>query len=233
MRLKPFFTYYGGKHRIAKKYPAPLYAEVIEPFAGSAGYSTLYHDRKVLLIDSDPVIAGVWEYLLKASEQEILSLPTRVESVDDVPGSQEARWLVGFWLNKGTTRPSRTPSAWMRSGVHEGQFWGEKIQVRIASQLNRIRHWRVKCGECYDAPDAQATWFVDPPYEGAGKHYRRGSDGIDYSLLGDWCKDRHGQVIVCENEGAQWLPFEPFCFAKANESKTGGKRSAEAMFYLR
>lgn len=30
-----------------------------------------------------------------------------------------------------------------------------------------------------------------------------------------WCKDRRGQVIVCENAGATWLPFEPLATIKA------------------
>ena len=30
---------------------------------------------------------------------------------------------------------------------------------------------------------------------------------IDYNYLGKWCKSRLGQVIVCENEGADWMDF--------------------------
>jgi hypothetical protein len=30
-----------------------------------------------------------------------------------------------------------------------------------------------------------------------------------YDCLKEWCKTRDGQVIVCENEGADWLPFSP------------------------
>jgi hypothetical protein len=37
-------------------------------------------------------------------------------------------------------------------------------------------------------------------------------------------------VIVCENEGATWLPFEPFRKTKANESRHGHKVSAEAIY---
>ena len=51
------------------------------------------------------------------------------------------------------------------------------------------------------------TWFVDPPYEEGGKHYRFGS--IDYKHLAYWVKEREGQVIVCEREDAEWLPFKP------------------------
>jgi hypothetical protein len=33
-RLRPFFSFYGGKWRIARHYPTPKYDIIIEPFAG-------------------------------------------------------------------------------------------------------------------------------------------------------------------------------------------------------
>lgn len=45
-KLKPFFTYFGGKYRIAPRYPKPQYNTIIEPFAGSAGYSLRYPERE-------------------------------------------------------------------------------------------------------------------------------------------------------------------------------------------
>lgn len=54
-----------------------------------------------------------------------------------------------------------------------------------------------------------ATWFIDPPYRGRpGSHYRYGSKLIDYTNLAAWCQMLPGQVIVCEQHGADWLPFE-------------------------
>ena len=51
-----------------------------------------------------------------------------------------------------------------------------------------------------------------------------------FAALGDWCMSLPGQAIVCENEGATWLPFEPFRIIKGNEGGNGGKRSAEAIW---
>jgi hypothetical protein len=57
----------------------------------------------------------------------------------------------------------------------------------------------------------QATWFVDAPYNNeAGEHYTYGRQSIDYQHLGNWCRSRSGQVIACENLGADWLDFRPF-----------------------
>jgi len=88
-------------------------------------------------------------------------------------------------------------------------YWGQLARERIASQLASIRHWRVKCGDYRGAEQASpATYFVDPPYVVAGHHYRHGSRDLDFDALGAWCRGLRGQAIVCEAQGAGWLPFE-------------------------
>ena len=69
--MKPFFTYYGGKYRAAPKYPAPRHETIVEPFAGSAGYSVRHFARDVRLYDVDPIIVGVWSYLTRTPADEI------------------------------------------------------------------------------------------------------------------------------------------------------------------
>lgn len=227
--IRPFFYYYGGKWRDARKhYPPPEHPAIVEPFAGAAGYSLRYADRAVTLCEIDPVVAGVWRYLLRVSAAEILAIPDIPEGggVDDLGLCQEAAWLVGFWLNHGASSPRKTPSAWMRSGVRPGSFWGERVRETIAAQLEQVRHWRIIECDYRDAPSMRATWFIDPPYEAAGKHYRCGSKGINYAELGEWCKSRPGQVIVCEGPGATWLPFEAIGAVKTCRAKSPAVESA-------
>ena len=211
--LRPFFGFYGGKWRDAvKHYAPPKYDTIIEPFAGSAGYALRYCDRRVILCERDPVVAGVWLYLTKVSAEEILSIPDIPPggSVLDLDIPQEAQWLVGFWLNRGTSRPRKSPSKWMRDKIRPGSFWGDRVRSTIAAQVDAIRHWEVYPCSYDKCPEAgPATWFIDPPYQTTGHHYRFGSSGIDYSELATWCQSRAGQVIVCENQGADWLDFRP------------------------
>jgi hypothetical protein len=205
--LKPFFSFYGAKWRSAPHYPPPTHRTIIEPFAGSAGYAVRHHDRAVVLVDADPIIAGLWRYLIDVSAAEVRALPSVVEHVDEIVGPQEARWLVGFWLNKGTESPRLRPSAGMRrlQAGRPGTFWGEVIRERIASQVEQIRHWRVIEGDYSTAPDIEATWLIDPPYADKGSYYR--VKFSRYDELGAWCRTRRGQVIACEQHGATWLPF--------------------------
>lgn len=228
VKMKPFFTYFGGKFRVAPKYPKPRHTTIIEPFAGAAGYSIRNYDPnvKVILNDLDEKVAGTWDYLIKASSEEIMRLPIydgTWETVDDLTNlTQEQKWLIGWHLNKGSAAPAKRPSKWMREAEKiGGNFWGEVIRLRLATQSPLIKHWEISNQTYENLDNLEATWFVDPPYETAGKGYR--TNTVNYANLSQWCKERTGLTIVCENEGATWLPFEPFATIKgmAGSYRTG------------
>lgn len=182
-----------------------------------------------MLYDIDPTICGIWEYLIQSSTEEILKLPTEVDHIDNVNAPQEAKWLIGFWLNKGVTVPKLTPSAWMRSGIRPNSYWGNAIRERIASQVGCIKHWKIACKSYEEIGNEEATWFVDPPYDGKpGKCYRHKFNA--YNELSQWCQNRFGQVMVCEQAGADWLPFEPFAKIKSTPGSRGKSYSKEVIW---
>lgn len=202
------FPYYGSKWNIARYYPPPAGSTVVEPFAGGAGYCCFYDVPNAVLIDKDPIISGLWSYLITVSPAEILALPDMPEvgdSVDNYVLPQEAKWLIGFWLNRGSAQPKKARTAYSARSDRAQLNWGRRAKERVASQLHAIRDWRVVAGEYSEAPDITATWFVDPPYGDKGKYYRVGFS--DFVALGGWCRDRRGLVIACEGKGADWLPF--------------------------
>ena len=230
--LRPFFTYYGGKWRAAPRYPSPIYERLVEPFAGSAGYAVRHHERLVELRDLDPVIIGLWRYLIAVKSSEVRRLPLVFDDVRNLSIPQEAKWLIGFWLNKGMTSPCNIPGKWMRDNDASRleTYWGAAVRDRIATQVEKIRHWRATLGS-YDevSTSLPATWYVDPPYRSeSGRRYR--SSEIDYAHLSRWCKALKGQVMVCEQQGADWLPFKPYMAIKTTEGKYGKSRSHEALW---
>lgn len=214
--LRPFFSYFGGKWTLAPKYPAPEHDVIIEPFAGSAGYATRYPDREVILVERVPEIAAMWKWLIGVSADEVMALPLDISNQAVLEKfSSEAQSFVSFWCARGRVRPRQIlkgPTSWMKSGRWPTSFWGEYIRERVARQVTRIRHWRVIEGDYTAAPDVESTWFIDPPYDGSRHYLARVSD---YPELGRWCQARRGLVMVCEQEGATWLPFEPFRTAKS------------------
>jgi hypothetical protein len=227
--LKPFWCYYGGKWRSAPHYPAPRHDLLIEPFAGAAGYATRHHKHRVVLVEADPVVAELWRWLIGATEADVLALPAEVPTtVRDLGLPPGPSALIGFWIGKGGAVPRQSSSAWMRQGLNPSGWWGVEVRARIAAQVGAIKHWTLIEGSYEAAPDEEATWYIDPPYQRAGTHYRKRI--VDYAALGAWCRTRRGQVIVCEEQGADWLPFEPFGSFKASPAKHGGKRCAEAVW---
>jgi len=226
MTLAPFFPYYGSCWTMARLYPRPRHDRLIEPFAGSACYSLHHPERDVVLVERDPVIAELWRWLLRVTPAEVLALPDLEagQSTDDLPLEWAARSLIGFWTNQGSAQPRMTATTWTKEAMSENPavnrgrtFWGRRARHRVARQLEAIRHWTVVEGDAMDqerfppagACETRCTWFVDPPYFGRpGSHYRFGSKLIDYRELGAWCQMLPGQVMVREQLGADWLPFE-------------------------
>ena len=168
--------------------------------------------------------------MIKVTEKEVLSLPEVFTDVRHLDVAQEAKWLIGYWCNKGSCEPRNLPSTWMKSGIRPNSQWGRAIKERIASQLKDIRHWRCELKDYHQLENnLPSTWFIDPPYSAkAGRLYTH-SD-IDYIGLAEWCKIRRGQAIVCEMQGASWLPFEPFYTAKALEGPNGKKTVKEVVW---
>jgi len=230
--LRPFFTYYGGKWRAAPHYPKPAHDLIIEPFAGSAGYALRYHERRVILNEKNPRLAAMWRFIVKATADDFRNLPDLPAgaTVDDLPVHQEGRDLIGYWLNKGTTHPSKTASAWMRSGIRPKSYWGPEIRQRLVAQAGAIAHWIIAEGDYADLAPSIATWFVDPPYQGAGTLYTESARSIDFVHLGSWCRTLPGQAIVCEGPNASWLPFVPFRTIKSSEGRYGKGQSIEGIW---
>jgi 16S rRNA G966 N2-methylase RsmD len=196
------FYYYGRRKQIAHLYPKPKYTHIIEPFAGSAAYA-LYHsmeyEYQVTLIDKNKDVAEVWQFLLNASKKDILSLPDVQigEDIRKLSLSSAERKLIGFHINPGSTGP--------RNIVMKASRWGAGKKY-IANNIHRVKNWNFLCDDFTIALNIEATWFIDPPFAIGGRHYTFGE--IDYNFLADWCKNRSGQVIVCEAEPANWLPFK-------------------------
>jgi hypothetical protein len=228
--MQPFFRYFGGKWQLSRRYGAPRREHVIEPFAGAAGYSVFWEPPEVTLIELNPVVYGVWKFLQRVSPAEVLRLPSNISHVDELPSRvcQEAKWLIGFWFNDGLTKPAASRSNWARRPIRAASYWSESIKRRIASQLDNIRHWKITEGSYHQAPNVDAHWHIDPPYDNsAGRLYPFHS--IDRGSLAHWCQSRRGWVQVCGNDGATWLPFRPASLLKTHR---GRGYSVEALYEI-
>jgi site-specific DNA-adenine methylase len=197
------WSYYGSKSKIINKYPEPIYDTLIEPFAGTARYAYKYWQKNVVLYDLFPDIINIWKYLQNAKPEDILSLPN-VAYKEDIRKytqlSETERLLIGYCINRG--------SATRRNIAQKFNDW-DKDKIRIANDLYKIKHWKIVLGSYNEIENNDATWFIDPPYQYGGDRYKFNNKNIDYAKLSEWCRERKGQVIVCENSKSDWMDFKP------------------------
>lgn len=184
------------------------------------------------LYDINHVICGVWDYLIRSSEEEILSLPLEFESTNDLKISQEAKWLIGFCINTASSTPGIIKSSRCKSiagSFSSGNNWGESFRYRITLQQQYIRHWKVELRSYETIPEQRGTWFIDPPYQGYdGTLYPHKIN--NYLKLGLWCRQQKRQVIVCDQNGATYLPFRELASFKMQD-RNGGKECHEVFWY--
>ena len=173
------WSYFGSKSKTAVRYPIPKYKTIIEPFAGSAQYS-LFGDnwkRQVILCDKNKAIVTIWDYLInKATKEMILALPDLKDqdNVNNYSLSEAERYLIGFCINRGSAHPKLTASRF--------NSWN-KDKIRIANNLHKVKHWKIINGSYENLPNTEATWFIDPPYQSAGKWYDLNRSSINCCYL--------------------------------------------------
>jgi site-specific DNA-adenine methylase len=206
------FSYYGSKSKIVQYYPRPTTNQIIEPFAGSARYALRYFEQDVWLNDSYQVIADIWTWIINASQSDIDQLP-ELTIGDDLRDfkqlSEVERQLLGFAVQRGVATPGNKCNkrcAGLDKRNTRRQTECRYLKQRLTKYQGKIRHWKVTSLDYRELPNQDATWYIDPPYQFGGEHYKRNK--VDYPALAEWCKSRNGQPIVCENSKADWLPFK-------------------------
>ena len=209
------FTYFGGKGNLLDYYPKPKFDMIIEPFAGGAKYSLRYWYKDVLLIEKYEPVYKMWCWLQQCSPKDILTLPD-LKKGDDIRKfdlTEEERIFLGFHVQSGAERANNIVSS-------RGEENWKTRKRSIGKELHKIKHWKIIHGDYTEAPDTDATWFIDPPYIKGGETYPIGNKSIDYKALAGWCKARKGQVIVCENSAADWMDFKPLTINHGQHAKT-------------
>lgn len=222
------FSYYGGKSKIVKLYPKPTHNLIIEPFAGSARYALEFgKDKDVWLNDKYDAIFKLWKYLTTCSREQIEKLPN-IKKGDNLKSfnlNEDELILLGFSVGNGLARPSFTVTDFgdKTSYPKTDPRWRPNstwtlTKNRILKNLELVKNWKITNLDYKDIPNIEATYFIDPPYQFGGNFYIENK--IDYQELSEWCLSRKGQVIVCENSKANWLPFTPLTEMRGQKHKT-------------
>jgi site-specific DNA-adenine methylase len=215
------FYYYGRKKQIARHYPEPSCATIIEPFAGAAAYSLYGNNwqKRVILVEKDPRVAELWRWFIEEAT---------VSDIKKMPILKTGDYSTEFLhIIHAATKMAFKFKRIKVTPVLERNW---EISKRVfETNLYKIKHWKIICGDYSESPDIEATWFIDPPYKGdPGMGYGYSSNLIDYNKLAIWAKERKGEVIFCEGENGDYLPFKPLLTLKG----VAGKTSMEKIFYM-
>jgi hypothetical protein len=226
------FSYYGGKSKVAGRYPAPKGRRIIEPFAGAAAYSWRHRQgRDVWVNDIDPITISIWRFLQSDDAIGWLqSLPLSIEhaqSIDSIAPDAPIGLieLIRAEMSRGTQGRKDKAARVTAFGAH---YYRPRFAARMAVVATAVKGWWITSLDYSQIKDEEATWFIDPPYNNwAGARYRHSS--VDYAHLSEWCLSRSGQVIVCEAQGATWLPFTPLSDLRSGR-QTAARDGGEAVF---
>lgn len=211
-KIHSAFSYYGGKSKLAHLYPAPKHDIIIEPFAGGASYSFAYAERQVVLNDLDKHTVAIWQFLTSPNAADIVDslVPSMViagQRISEILPTTADRGLIQLLCAEANQGTQGTGNGRDKITTRGAVIWNRLLKRKLLEVvIPKVAHWQVHEGPYDWLENQKATWFVDPPYQNpAGARYR--TNMVDFNHLSEWCQDRKGQVIVCENEGADWLPF--------------------------
>lgn len=231
----PLFKWFGSKWLSSRIYPPPEHDTVLEPFAGSAGYSLRHHEKKIVIWEADPNLNALWSWLIKdASTADVLEIPIGIPEGTEIAALELSRGqslLLKHWQRTNNVGDCWTISPW---GNKPGQ-WTANTRARVAEELHAVKHWKLENVR----PDRPGTYFIDPPYF-YNYRYRFKKDGFDYAALVEKIKliPRRSQIIVCEaacqktGRVPDYLPFKPFASRiTSRRKKTENHHSKEYLYY--
>lgn len=234
-RYTSIFSYYGGKSKVARLYPKPVHDCIVEPFAGGAAYALRYQERSVWINEKDPKTFAMWRFLLSDGAADMVEncVPDSAKQGDRVSD------MVSADVDPGLVeilRGAANHGTQGRDGVVDrvtpfGAKGWHRTKPRLIYWIPKIRHWKLTGLDYLDVDLAgRATWFIDPPYDNsAGRLYR--VHDVDYARLAQWVRSRRGQVIVCENGGASWLPFKHLVESQGANALRQKVRSTEVIYH--
>lgn len=218
---------------IVNQYPKPLHNTIVEPFAGGAAYSLRWYQHKIILYELNQKTYDMWKFILSAdAPYYIKQIPILKKGdliseniiINDMP--QGLINILKATCNLGTAGISKNYNTVTKLSAEN---WVHNTTKKLMFWWPKIRHWKIINKSYTYIPNVKATFFIDPPYDNKAGQLYSCSD-INYNKLAKWCLNQRGQIIVCENYGAKWLPFIKMRKTISINSKYKKIKSVEAIY---
>jgi hypothetical protein len=147
--LKPFFNYYGGKWRVARRYAPPEHDLIIEPFAGAAGYAPV---GQYLTDESRGTFENTEAWKRFIADPKTPRRRVRPEHVLDLLNNESTDPRVIYHLSQATPFPD------VIRMMADGTSFPPAVQREFAHRQNR--HQLAKNPNT--PPDVLQRYLVDP-----------------------------------------------------------------------
>lgn len=196
-RVRPLFSYYGGKQRIASKILKhfPPHSVYVEPFAGGAALLFAKpvltvtdgdHYREVLN-DTNDLVYRVYkvareqpqefERLLQYTPYNKRTYSEAIEICKNPSGHNDLTVAWAFMVNINQSFANKLNGGWERGvvGENHARTWRNRIN-RLGKALDRLREVYIESADALDCIDKwdspQTLFYCDPPYpETTQGHY--------------------------------------------------------------
>lgn len=233
----PLFKHFGSKWLSSKTLPVPEHDELLDVFAGGAGYALRHAHKRINIAENDPNLFALWSFLIsEATEATIREIPLCIKEGTDIRTlglSNGQALLLKHWQRTNNVGNCWTISPW---GNKPGQ-WTANTRARVSEEVSLVKHWTLhRDGFELLKRGGEATWFVDPIYQ---YNYRYRQDSPNYIELGKLCQSLCGQVIVCEaacqktGKIPDWLPFKFFGNRITSRRKAGDNTHSRELLFTK
>mgnify|MGYP001225202451 CR=1 FL=1 len=206
--IKPLFSYYGGKQRLASKILKhfPPHSVYVEPFAGGAALlfakpvlpiTNGNHYREVLN-DTNSLISITYRYCRDNPDaferlieftpygKEVYSQAMKICKNPDAYTDKEIAWA--FFVNINQSFSKKLNGGWGRSvcGGNNSSDW-ESRRKALKETLQRLKSVFIEktnaldCITKWDSP--QTLFYVDPPYPDSNQGHYGGYTIDDFAKL--------------------------------------------------
>ena len=256
--MKPPFSYYGGKQRLASKILPliPKHTVYVEPFAGSAAVmfnkpwpevSNSDHYREVLN-DLNLDIYGFYKCL--QDKEKAKKLLHRLEftlysikehEISKQKTDDEIEKVARFFVNISMSFSNVANSGWA-TGVYSRNLaatWAKRVE-RLKDYLTRMQSVHIECINALDCivkwDSPQTFFYCDPPYVGTNQGHYSGYTDIDLAMLVNTLHKCQGSFLlssydhkIINSKNWERFEFKAHCSSSCKGKTAGHDKTKKAV----
>src|SRR5690606_269377 len=246
--MKPPFSYYGGKQRMASKIVPliPQHTVYVEPFCGGATimfakgvvYTGNNSDYREVINDTNQDIINFFEICRDRGDELQHLLDYSLYSQEEYrrakayDGDNKLWRAYYFFVNANQSFATILNGGWGTCNFSKNNTSSYKNKTNILETIERLKFCyigcedAIKCIKRWDSP--QTFFYCDPPYPDTNQGNYSGYSQQDFENLIETLNNCQGSFLLsCYHNDAvpkEWERFEFDAVCTASNTNAGGNR---------